>query len=382
NDEAGHRHAAQVAHQLCGIIPDIRVVSFREMPEHSDVSDWLKDKTREDLIARLEQAPKFMALESVCAADEDIMAIDWVWFGRFALKKIGIIAGMPDEGKGVLLSDIIARATTGAEWPCNEGTAPIGNVILLTAEDDINDTIVPRLMAAGANLKRVHIIKMLREANSERMFSLITDLPVLRQKVAEIGNIIAIIIDPIAAYLGIGKADSFRGTDVRAILRPLKIFAEEVTALILGVMHFNKKMDVTNVMLRVSDSLAFTAASRHVYAIVNDSDNDRKLFVKGKNNLAPKDQSTLAFGMATRDVGIEKRSGKSMSAAYMVWHTEPVDITATEALSAAAENKSPSAIDKAKNFIEMLLSAGPIGSTDVREAAKENGISKKTLERA
>jgi hypothetical protein len=90
----------------------------------------------------------------------------------------------------------------------------------------------------------------------------------------------------------------------------------------------------------------------------------------------------LAFSIAVRNIGTDKRSEKPINAPYIVWHAEPVDITAAEALSAAAENKSPSAIDKAKNFIEVLLSTEPIISKNVRDAAKENGISKRTLERA
>jgi putative DNA primase/helicase len=191
-----------------------------------------------------------------------------------------------------------------------------------------------------------------------------------------------IVIDPIAAYLGIGEVDSFRATDVRAVIGPLKEFAEELRLCILGIMHFNKKIDVTNLLLRVSDSLAYTAAARHVYGIVNDEDNDRKLFVKGKNNIAPREQKTLAFGFAVREVGTDKRTGKPIRAPYIVWHTEPVDITATEALQALVASKSPSAVDNAKHFVEALLENGPVKSNDVHEAAKENGISKRTLERA
>jgi DNA polymerase len=383
HDTAGRKHVSQVAAALAGTIPDIRVIQFREMSEHSDVSDWLKTgKTLAQLLERTGQAPKFAAFESVCAADEEIEDYDWVWPGRFALKKIGLITGLPDEGKGVLLSDIIARVTRGLSWPCDEGTAPIGNVILFTAEDDSKDTIVPRLMAAGADLKRVTIIKMLHEAGKERMFSLVTDLPILRQKAIEIGNVKMIVIDPVSAYLGIGKVDSFRATDVRAVLGPLKEFAEELRLFILGVIHFNKKMDVTNLLLRVSDSLAYTAAARHVYGIVNDEDNQRKLFVKGKNNIAPREQQTLAFGFNTREVGTDKRTGNPISRPFIVWEDQPVDITATEALQALNDSKSPSARDNAKQFLKALLTGEPVGSKDVKEAAKENGISIGTLRRA
>jgi hypothetical protein len=190
------------------------------------------------------------------------------------------------------------------------------------------------------------------------------------------------LIDPISAYLGIGKVDSYRATDVRAVLSPLKMFAEELQTSVLGILHFNKKTDVTNVMLRVSDSLAYTAASRHVYAIVDDADNSRKLLVKGKNNLAPPEQKTLAFSFAERDVGNDKKTGKLIRAPYVVWHPDPVDITAAEALRAASESRSPSTRDNAKHFLEAFLSNGPVGSKDVYEAAKENGISAATLRRA
>jgi putative DNA primase/helicase len=223
---------------------------------------------------------------------------------------------------------------------------------------------------------------MMRSTESERMFSLVTDLPALRQKILEVGNVLFIIIDPVTAYLGVGKVDSFRATDVRAILSPLKELAEELRVCVLGIMHFNKKTDVTNVLLRISDSLAYGAAARHVYAVINDPDNHRRLFVRGKNNLARHDQKTLAFSIDAREVGTDKRTGNLIYRPYITWHDEPVDITAVEAMQAASENKSPSARDDAKHFLEALLSSEPIGSTEVHTAAKENGISAGTLRRA
>jgi DNA polymerase I-like protein with 3'-5' exonuclease and polymerase domains len=395
HDDDGKKLAAAAQRKLVSVATSVRIVPATHLWKHlpggvepkpaDDVFDWIKlggDPSKLIEICREIPVVGTIVLDSVCAADEEIEDYDWVWPGRFALKKIGLITGLPDEGKGVLLSDIIARGTCGGAWPCGEGMAPIGNAILLTAEDDINDTVIPRLMAAGADLKRVHIIKMAHEAGKERMFSLVTDLPVLRQKAIAIGDVKMIIVDPLAAYLGIGKVDSFRATDVRAMIGPLKEFAEELRLFVLGVMHFNKKMDVTNLLLRVSDSLAYTAAARHVYGIVNDEDNERKLFVKGKNNLAPREQKTLAFGFSVREVGTDKRTGSPIRAPHIVWHTEPVDITATEALQALVGSKSPSARDNAKNFIEALLESGPVGAKDVQEAAKENGISQRTLRRA
>ncbi len=247
-----------------------------------------------------EQADSPPTLKSARASTFEISAIRWLWHDRFALGKLGILAGLPDEGKGQVLCDMAARVTRGLDWPCGEGTAPQGNVVLLTAEDDPKDTVVPRLMAAGADLDRVELVQMVHEAGKDRMFSLVSDLGLLRQKVLSIGNVKMVQIDPITAYLGVKQIDSFRTTDVRAVLGSVTDLASELMVSIVGVMHFNKKTDVTNALLRISDSLAFGATARHVYAVVDDPENKRKLLVKGKNNLAPHDTKALAYGFGTR----------------------------------------------------------------------------------
>src|SRR5712664_1140227 len=177
-------------------------------------------------------------LESAKASTYTMRGLRWFWPNRFALGKIGILGGLPDRGKGLIAAYMIARATRGDLWPCKEGRAVQGNVILLTAEDDIEDTVLPRLVGAGADLDRVHIIKMVRQGDKRRMFNLVSDLELLRQKIAEVGNVVLIFIDPVSAYMGVGKVDSYRTTDVRGVLGPLKELAEEMMAAIIGIMHF------------------------------------------------------------------------------------------------------------------------------------------------
>ena len=141
-------------------------------------------------------------LNSARASSFEMKAIQWLWPGRYALGKLGLLVGLPDEGKGQVFCDMAARVTQGWDWPCGEGKAPKGNVVLLTAEDDINDTIVPRLVAAGADLDRIEIVKMVRGSEEERMFSLVTDLRLLRNKIERVGDVRLVQIDPITAYLG------------------------------------------------------------------------------------------------------------------------------------------------------------------------------------
>jgi DNA polymerase len=383
NDEAGRQHIIKTAAALHGIVPDIRIARFTELPEKGDLSDWAAmGYTRDQLIARTVPAPK-PTIESIRASAVQQVAIQWIWKNRFARGKLGIIAGLPDEGKGLLFNDIMARITRGSAWPCGEGTAPLGNVLLLTAEDDIEDTVTPRLIAAGADLDRVEILRMVpAERGGKRMFSLVTDLERLRTKILEVGDVQAVLIDPITSYLGVKQIDSFRTTDVRAVLAPLVDMAAELGVLILVIMHFNKKLDVTNVLLRISDSLAFGATSRHCYAVVYDLENKRSLLVKGKNNLAPKEQKALAFTVDARETGICAKTGQIIRAPYIIWAKEPVDVTAVEAMEAVSGSKAIGELDRAKQFLTELLGAGPMPSTEIEEAAKADGIAIRTLRRA
>jgi putative DNA primase/helicase len=172
---------------------------------------------------------------------------------------------------------------------------------------------------------------------------------------------------------------------VRAVLGPLVSLAADLKVAIIGIMHFNKKLDVTNALLRVSDSLAYGATARHVYGVVADADNRRELLVVAKNNLSTNAAGkALAFSFGVRDVGTDPNSGETIAAPHIMWHSEYVDVTATEAMQAASEFKSPTAVDDAKQFLRALLSSngGRLSQADIEEVAAAEKISDKTLRRA
>jgi putative DNA primase/helicase len=188
-----------------------------------------------------------------------------------------------------------------------------------------------------------------------------------------------VIIDPVSAYLGVGKVDGRSATDVRGVLTPLKNLAEELHVAVMGIAHFNKKDDVKSALLRVSDSIAYVAAARHVYAVVDDPDDkDCKLFVKAKNNLA-RDTKALRYGMGVKTVGHDPKLGVDINAPYIIWHPQHVEITANEAMQ-AAEGRTRKR--EAKEFLLERLEAGPVDSDDIIEEAKQEGIAGMTLRRA
>ena len=192
NDDVGAKHAADVARHLCGVADSVRIVNLPGLPYKGDVSDWLANGGDPNgLVDLCEASPVWTAdtntsidtgpkqdcgLISVRASDVEMRALDWLWPDRFAYGKLGLLVGLPDEGKGQILADIAARITTGASWPFNEGVARKGKVVILTAEDDPADTVVPRLKAAGADLDMVEIVLMVKDGARQRMFDMVSDL--------------------------------------------------------------------------------------------------------------------------------------------------------------------------------------------------------------
>ena len=140
-------------------------------------------------------------LELVRLSEVKPEPINWLWPGRIAKGKITFIAGLPGLGKSQVTVSIAAIVSSGGIWPvdempADEVSADPGNVLILSAEDGLADTIKPRLLAAGADTNRIEAIEAVRVGDQSRPFSLKMDLEKLTDHKASL-----LIIDPLTAYL-------------------------------------------------------------------------------------------------------------------------------------------------------------------------------------
>jgi putative DNA primase/helicase len=321
------------------------------------------------------------SLISRCAADIIPRRIDFLWRGRIARGKHTAIAGEPGDGKSQLSVYVAATVSRGGEWPCGEGRAPVGNVIILNAEDGAEDTVVPRLIAAGADMKRVHIVSAVLQEGGKgrRTFNLQADLSLLEHKIAEIGDVALVIIDPISSYMG--KADSHKNAEVRGALEPASEMAERLKVAILSITHFSKSGagNNTKALHRFIGSIAFVGAPRAAFVVIQDTDNEgRILFLHAKNNMASKPQG-LAYRLVQMLVGEVEQS---IVASYVVWDNEPVSVSADEALRASESGDDRSAAGEAEEFLQHKLFNGAVAAKEAEEDARAFGIAPRTLRRA
>jgi len=305
----------------------------------------------------------------------DVIAepITWLWRDRVAIGKLTIIAGDPGLGKSQLTAYMAAKVTTAGAWPNDDGDAPFGNVIMLSCEDDVADTIRPRLEAVAADLHRVHVIEAVRTGQGIRGFSLTEDLTKLEAALCDVGDVRLVVVDPITAYLG--GSDTHKTGDVRAALAPLQELASRYRIAVVAVSHFNKSAGGGKSINAVTGSAAFVAASRATFIVTKDNDNPlRRLLIEAKNNLAQ--ASGLAFTV------VETVLSNGIKAPHVVFEHGTVELTADQAIGEPVHDGNRSAANEAADFLKAELAGGPVAAKVVKANAKAAGISDKTLQRA
>ena len=307
--------------------------------------------------------------------------IRWLWKGRIARGKVTLLAGNPGLGKSQITASMAAIVSKGGAWPVDRSACERGNTIILSAEDDPEDTIRPRLEAAGADLTRVFILEAVIEHHASgqqahRAFNLKTDLAKLGALLAEIGDVALVVIDPISAYLG--DADSHVNAEVRALLSPLGEMAARHGAAVVCVSHLNKASN-GEALLRVTGSLAFVAAARAAFVVTKDAENaSRRLLLPIKNNIG-NDQSGLAFAVQSAQV---KSAAGVIETSCVMWEAEAVTITADEAMTTANDPEERTELVDAKAFLAGLLADGKMPAKRVYGEGREAGYSERTIRRA
>lgn len=359
----------------------IKGVNLRRMqPRHPAINDELisaLEPPKANNSAQFTSKPNKTRSAILVRADSiKPESINWAWRNRYAFGKMAVIAGDPGLGKSTILIDLVALHTNGGAFPCGEGAAKSCEVLFLTAEDGLSDTLVPRLMAAQADLTKIHFLTGTRTEgasndDADAMFDIAKDVPVLREVFAENPAIKILVIDPLTAYLGAGTRAK-ENTEVRRVLTPLVKLIDEFGILLLANNHLNK--NAGKALYRVLDSIAFVALGRIVHLVAADSDNPelRKL-ICSKTSI---DSMPRGLSYIVLKVWIKGSRSEEIETTRISWGTQYVDESADEALAPDTAS-DPTATDDAEELLQAIFAdakGGPVELCDIEAEAKAAGF--------
>ena len=315
------------------------------------------------------------------ASDIKPEPISWVWKYWIARGKFQIIGGAPETGKTTIALSYAAIVSSGGTWP-DETRAAVGNVLIWTSEDSPADTLVPRLMRMGADLEHIHFIEQARPPSGKpRPFNPATDMPALVAKADAIGDIVLLILDPVVAAMPMTR-NSHNNAEARNGMQPVVDFAREANVAITGISHLTKGTAGKDPLERLNGSVAFGALARLVMgAAKNQAEGDdepERIMVRIKSNIGP---GGGGYGYHIDTATLHEHP--DIEATRIVWEY-PLEGTARELLDAAEgdqDGKIPK-LDQARRFIANFLANAKRQAEDVENAAKDAGISERTVRRA
>jgi putative DNA primase/helicase len=310
-------------------------------------------------------------------------AVSWLWPGFLACGKFHINAGAPGTGKTTLALSLAAIITSGGRWP--DGTRALrGDVAVWSGEDDPADTLAPRLLADGADMKRVHFVSATIGADGERRpFDPATDTAHLARALADKG-VKLLIVDPVVSAVA---GDSHKGAETRRSLQPLVDLAAKLDCAVLGISHFSKGTQGRDPVERVTGSIAFGALARVVFATAKAADDDAiaddcdRLFVRSKSNIGI---DGGGFRYALEQVEITGYAGLFASRVRWGSALEGEARTLLAAAEVIADDGDGEGVVAVAEWLRELVSdeGGKIDRRDVMRAANAMGYKERTVHRA
>lgn len=227
--------------------------------------------------------------------------VAWFWNNWLPAGKLTLLDGDGQLGKSLAMVDIAARYTTGSTMPDGSdcGVPVPGTVLMMIAEDDPDDTVCPRLSAAGADLKKVGFLqgRSVPDGEGGKMVLPIhlLDLKALRKAIrqAEAG---LLIVDPVMSFIPTGS-DTYRETDVRRIMGGLKdLAAEKENPCTIVLIRHPTKQAHSNPLYVGSASIGFINSSRSAILVAmdpTDEAGEQRVWALNKHNLAAPTKSRV-----------------------------------------------------------------------------------------
>jgi hypothetical protein len=296
--------------------------------------------------------------------------VAWLWPSRIPLGKVAILEGDPDHGKSTISLDLLARVSTGTPMPNETARRDPAGGVIVCAEDDLGDTVLPRLEAHQADLTKIATIPLERDEHGKvKPLVLPDDLDRLELAIKGAAAKL-LVIDPITAYLS-ETISTNNDASVRRATTPLADLAQRTGCAIVLIRHLNKAGDLKT-KYRGGGSIAFTGAARSVLVVEEHPEQPGlRVLARVKGNLA---KAVPALGYRITEEPL-------YGCPLIVWQGT-VHIDADTLLRGHDSRRDAEVREEAMELLRDLLADGPVPAADAKKALTGAGISASTIQRA
>lgn len=321
-------------------------------------------------------APEQPGVELLRGDKVKMEAVAWLWRDYLPAGKFVILGGAPSCGKTTIALSLAAVITSAGHWPDGWVCRDAGDVLIWSGEDDPATTLAPRLVAAGADMRRVNFVQGRTDGEP---FDPARDIDLLEVAAQKLASPKLLIVDPIVSAVA---GDNNKNNEVRRSLQGIVDLAARLDCTVIGIHHFSKGTQGRDPVERVSGSLAYGALARVVLVAAKEQaegdEAPRRVFVRAKSNLGP-DGGGFAYTLEQIEVA------PHVFGQRVAWH-EALQGEARELLATAEaepqRDADTSATEQAAEFLRDMLADGPILSKQLKADAAEAGHSWSTLKLA
>ena len=339
-----------------------------------------KEDIDKSLLSFEKYEPEWVQLSSVIPKIQP-----WFWPGMIPNNTLTLFAGIGGIGKSLLLLYLAAKTTTAEIFKAGgfDHQLPKGSVILLSAEDDIEYHISPKLMAMNADCEKIHYLKSKvgSVSKKKKFIELDKDIYILEQKINELTDVKLIIIDPISYFTGDTK--DHVSTEVANFLNQLIDLAKKYNIAIVLNKHLRKQASGSKGAIsaanEVGGSGAWTNTPRKCWLITDHHEDENvKIITQMKDNLSKKNTNSLAFKISPKSI---INGELSIETTEVTWLDQTISMSSTDAVSKESYEKS-----KIETAIDLILDYLKVNGqslvSNIQDCLLKKGVKRTTFLRS
>lgn len=388
DDKPGIKRANKLAEYLQSMPEKPSDVLIVKPLEGKDLSDHIAAGKEINELVPIEMShvpSRSISLESFAGMEWEVPT--WGWepesngepHGAIPVGSMSIWAGRPGAGKSTSGRWFAAQVSRGILPGCWYGTPH--NVAYIAGEESLKYNVIPSLVAAGADMKRIlnpqvsfqapdgihEIVPLVPEKDMRELTALL-----------KARGVKVVVVDPLMEYMGGGNIDIYKNDQVRAKVKPWAKLAEDIDGIVIAIMHLNKSGN-GDVVAGINGSSAFGEVARSIFGFAKDPNSEEgdRVMSQEKNSIG-NEGAAWTYRIEGKEITNSQGKKGSFGTFVMVGDSEKTVGEVLRELPTGSDSDDRSEVEAiVLDYLESQGGTAPAG--DVLKVTRAAGLSDSTV---